>query len=595
MIPISDACYDVRAKTVVAVMGSQMGKTDTMANVMGHRLDDDPAPMLYVAPTEKFIDKTFEPRFTAMVDSTRSLKLKRAPGKERKDLKKLAGVEVSFGWAGSPVSLAGNPACKVFLDEIDRMPANVGDEGDPYGLAKGRYATFPDGQGIVFSTATLGTVETEVDPVSGLDRWKISDDDQVQSRVWRLWQNGTRKEWSWPCPDCRSYFIPRMRLLVWPDNSGPYEARKLARLACPHCGSAIHQRHKTWMNARGRYVAPGQKVHKNGRIWGTAPESNTDSFWVSGLASPWRDWGDLAYDFIEAVRSGDPDVIQPIINIGFGELYAMTGNAPEWRTVAARRAPYKMRDIPAGVKTLLLTVDVQAACLYYVIRGWGDDLESWGIEHGQILGATEEKKRGPGEQDPWEVLGKFQDVMYSGVPISGCWIDSGTFTQTVYSFCRKHKNWAYPSKGRDVMEKPLTASRLDLDKRGRRHKAGLMLWHINNDYFKTWVHTRVERDPSLPGGWHIAEDYTGDYCKQVVDESKVIKPSGKIVWWSRARNNHYFDCETMNVAQAFSRNLHMKSPGPPKGAAPGGEKTKVKKAIGIRRKPGSRSGGYFRR
>jgi len=86
---------------------------------------------------------------------------------------------------------------------------------------------------------------------------------------------------------------------------------------------------------------------------------------------------------------------------------------------------------------------------------------------------------------------------------------------------------------------------------------GLGIWHINTDYFKRWLHERFERDPTLPGGWHLAEDTTEEFCKAMVSEARVVKPSARIVWVLIHKNNHYFDCEVVNLAAAYSLNLQM--------------------------------------
>ncbi|KKK65351.1 hypothetical protein LCGC14_2974980, partial [marine sediment metagenome] len=112
-------------KRVCGVMATQMAKTDLACNVLGHRLDTDPVPVMYIGPTKIFVERTWEPRFMAMVNST-PLKAKLAPGRQPKSQKSLAGVMATFGWSGSAASLSGETACKVIVDERDRMDDDVG-------------------------------------------------------------------------------------------------------------------------------------------------------------------------------------------------------------------------------------------------------------------------------------------------------------------------------------------------------------------------------------------------------------------------------------------------------------------------------------
>ena len=545
---ISDGLYS----QVVAVMGSQMGKSESMLNVIGHRIDDDPVPIMYVAPTKSFIEGVFEPRYKIMVDQCESLRAKRRPGlKEKNTLKHIAGVKVRFAWAGSSTEMSGDPACKVFVDERDRMDDSVEGEGDPVALATARHSTYPDGQTIVMSTPTMGTVETYIDPDSGLEFWDQGD--EIQSATWKLYQEGTRYHWAVPCPHCDDYFIPRFKYLVWDEDATPYEVKTSAKMVCPSCGTLIAQSFKDSINARGVYVAPGQSIDKTGKVHGEPPASDSCTFWVSGLMSAWRTWGDRASEFLLAVKSGDPDRIQAVLNTGMGELYTLKGEAPPVEAVKRLRLPYALGDLPSTqIKKLILTVDVQKAGLYYEVRGWGAELESWQLEHGFLAGPTD------GDQ-VWDDLSKFKDFHYGGLPIDRALIDSGYRTQFVYSFCRRFPYWALATKGRDTIDAtPLQRSKIDVGTQtGRRLAGGLAVWHINTDYFKRWVHERILRDPTLPGGFHLAQDTSDDYCKQLVSEARVVKPSGKIVWARVYKQNHYFDTAVLQVAGAYSLNLQQ--------------------------------------
>lgn len=552
MTAIGRAIADGFYSQVVAVMGAQMGKTELVLNVIGHRVDDDPVPIMYVAPTKSFIEGVFEPRYRVMVDQCESLKAKRRPGlKEKNTLKHIAGIKVRFAWAGSSTEMSGDPACKVFVDERDRMDDSVEGEGDPVSLATARHTTYPDGQTIVMSTPTMGTVETYIDPVSGLEFWDQGD--EVQSATWKLWQEGTRYHWAVPCPHCDDYFIPRFKYLVWDDDATPFEVKDSAKMVCPHCGTLIDQSYKDDINARGVYVAPGQTIDKSGEVHGEAPASDSCTFWVSGLMSAWRTWGDRAQDFLLAVRSGDPDRIQAVLNTGMGELYTLKGEAPPLEAVKRLRLPYKLGDLPSNrIKKIILTADVQKNGLYYEVRGWGSDLESWQLEHGFLAGATD------GDL-VWDDLAKFKDFHYGGLPIDRALIDSGYRTQFVYTFCRRFPYWALSTKGRDTIDAtPLQRSKIDVGTTtGRRLAGGLAVWHINTDYFKRWIHERIVRDPELPGGFHLAEDTSDDYCKQLVSEARVVKPSGKVVWQRVYKQNHYFDTSVLQIAGAYSLNLQQ--------------------------------------
>lgn len=567
MIPLQRAAVNPLYRRIVFVCGSQQGKTDSFLNIIGQRLDDDPAPILYVGPTRSNVEKVIEPRITKMLRSASSLWEKVAKGKlNTKTHKTISGVSLRLGWAGSPTELASQEAALALLDELDRMDADVGNEGSPLALAEARTETYPDGKSIVTSTPTEGNVGTKTHE-SGLTHWEVAEPEDVQSSIWKLWQDGTRFEWAWPCPECGEYFIPRFELLKWPEESTPQRALREARLACPHCGSLIEDGRKNEMNARGVYVAPGQSVNPDGTLEGDFEPNETCSFWVSGLCSPFRSWGQRASAFLEAVRSGDQARVKAVINTRFGELYKVAGDAPPWEQVRELIQPYTPEQPPEDIALVTAYVDVQKDRLIYAIRGWGYSLESWGLGTGEIWGATE-------HDQVWMELAKLRDLQFGGHSIRMLGIDSGyrpgvKFRRPdnqIYTFCRQYSGWAVPTKGHDRQEKPIKPSYIDVTLRGKTYKRGLQLWHLDSDYFKSFVHARLSWPEDQPGGWHLPEGTTDDYCQQVTAEARVVKPSGRVVWIRVRRENHLLDCEAGNVAIAhILQAQHLKPPPPSTG------------------------------
>ncbi len=171
------------------------------------------------------------------------------------------------------------------------------------------------------------------------------------------------------------------------------------------------------MNAAGHFIAPGQNV-ADGKVVGKPPDSDTASFWVSGLMSPWRSWGQRAADWIRANNSGDQERIRGIINLGFGEPYAFKGDALRAEVVRDCVGPYRRGDIPEGVKRITCGVDVQKRRLVYAVRGWGYSMESWLLDAGEIWGETE-------HDAVWQQLGDVLDTEYGGMRIKRMGVDSG--------------------------------------------------------------------------------------------------------------------------------------------------------------------------
>lgn len=521
-------------------MASQMGKTAGLLNVIGHRLQDDPAPLIYVGPTRHHIDHVIEPKVMDLLRGVPALWEKLAQGKQQsKTHKRIGGVSLRLAWAGSATELASDSAVLVLVDEIDRMDSNVQGEGSVMELAEARTSTYPDGRVVGTSTPTLGQVETFKHPVTGIEHWAISD--SVVSPVWRLWQEGSRHEWAWSCPHCAHYFIPRFKHLWWPEGASPEVACQQAALACPRCGGLILDSERHRLNSQGVFLAPGQWVEKE-HVCGIADTAGCDmaSFWVSGLCSfsPKKTFGFLAKKVVAALKSGEPERVQGVINTDFGELFGQIGEAPLWTAVAERRKPYRQGEVPEPVVVLTAGVDVQKDRLVYVVRGWAEDLESWLIEHGELWGETD-------KPEVWQRLSGFVQSRWQEQGLSWVAIDSGYQTQAVYRFCRLHPGLALATKGHDALDKPFKRVALDVGVRGQSLASGLALWHFNSDQMKSWVHARMDWPLDQPGGWWLPEDISEDYCKQIVAEQRTVNSLGKVTWVKIKRENHYLDCEAL--------------------------------------------------
>lgn len=558
----------LRYRRIVAIMGSQMGKTEAFLNVIGHKLDDDPAPVLYIGPTKSNVDGVIEPRIAKMLQGAPSLWAKTEKGRRaQKLIKRVSGVSLRLAWAGSPTELASQPAHTVLVDELDRMSAIPG-EGDPVTLAEARMSTYPDGRLLITSTPIEGNVEGETHAGTGIEHWKVADVENLLSPIWRLWQEGTRFEWAVPCPHCQQYFVPRFRLLWWPEKCTAQRAKREARLNCQRCGAQIEDSAKPAMNAAGKFLAPGQDV-VNGEVRGDLPDTDTASFWASGLMSPWRSFGSCAAKWIRAIASGDQERIRAVINTDFGELYAFRGEALPADAVRVCVAPYAAGTVPEGVKSLTCGVDVQKRKLVYAVRGWGYSMESWLIEASELWGETDQRA-------VWQQLAELLDRTWGEKSIRRMGIDSGFRPgdkwrrpdNLVYDFCLQHRGRVLPTKGRDRMNKPLSPSMIDVTFRGKTIANGLQLWHLDSDYFKSWLVARLSWPTDQPGRFWVPQDVTDDYCLQLTAETRVVKPSGQATWVKVRPDNHYLDCEAINVAMAQSLGFHRRMRKPAGASAP---------------------------
>ena len=83
------------------------------------------------------------------------------------------------------------------------------------GLVSSRGDTFADFKMGVTSTPSVGGVDIRRDEQSGLEFWKPTPAEDLESPIWKLYQEGTMHHWAWSCIHCGDYFVPRFSCLEW--------------------------------------------------------------------------------------------------------------------------------------------------------------------------------------------------------------------------------------------------------------------------------------------------------------------------------------------------------------------------------------------
>ena len=104
--------------------------------------------------------------------------------------------------------------------------------------------------------------------------------------------------------------------------------------------------------------------------------------------------------------------------------------------------------------------------------------------------------------------------------------------------------------------RPIAAGEHIVEYRGKVIPNGLDLWHFDSDFFKTWVHGRLSWPEDQPGGFHLHQTTSEDYCQQLVAEQRITRPSGQVTWVRVKRDNHYLDCEALNALAAHIVGVH---------------------------------------
>ena len=504
---IMDAVSNPEVEKVVVMSSSQVGKTEIILNIIGYYIDYMPCPMMLVMPIEEMLKSFSKDRLTPMINATPTLRSKVSDVKSKDSSntmlhKKFHGGHLTLVGANSAANLASRPIRVLLADEVDRFPEDVGGEGDPLKLAEKRTTTFWNRKLVYVSTPTIAGV----------------------SRIEKEFKNATMEEWSLGCPEWGEYQILKFTLLDF----------ETLEMTCEHCG-AMHNE-KKWKLKPGKWIQTNEEYIGKNR-----------SFHLNEMASPWKNWGEIRDDFLQA--KNDVEMLKTFINTSLGEVWEEKGEITDYKVVANRAETYEA-EVPDNVLVLTAGVDVQDDRIEVEVLGQGLQGETWGIEYKKIMGD-------PSKNGVWDLLDvylkkrfKYKDGNY--LTITSTFIDSGNgqHTNDVYKFCAdKADRWIYPIKGRGGIGVPLVAG--PTKPKGKN----VNLFTVGDDTGKSMVLSRLKIDKPGENYCHFPDDpergYIIEYFKGLLSEKKITKEvKGKQVveWKVIYKRNEPLDCRKYALA-----------------------------------------------
>jgi phage terminase large subunit GpA-like protein len=471
-----DAIHESDVDTVVIMAGSQVGKSETLNNIIGYHVHYDPCAMLMIQPTLETCEDYFKQRIEPLIEASPILneRVNQKKTGERENTvryKTFPGGFLSGAGANSPASLASKPLRIIMCDEVDRFPDSAGNEGDPITLAKRRTATYWNALKIFVST-----------PV-----------DKGASRIEKLFIESDQRRFYLPCLYCGVSDFLKWRQVKW--DTSP----EGAHYQCEHCHAKISDADKLLMLPQGHWVK-----HAESKIAG---------FHLWEAYSPFVTFEKIVTDFLDA--KDNPLLLKVWTNTCLGETWEDFTEKTDPDQLYQRREKYNA-ECPDGVLCLTAGVDVQQDRLEVEVRGWGFGEESWGIDYKVIWGD-------PAEKTVWEELEVFLQKEFtheSGalLKIDCTFIDSGdgNRTQDVYDFCYgKSGMRIFAIKGVGGKGKPVVSGQLKR-KFGKKKKP-LTTFNIGVDDAKSLITYRIKKTTGN-GCYHWHDGYTIEYFKQLCNE-----------------------------------------------------------------------------
>lgn len=474
---IADAMSDPTIERVTVVKSARIGYTTLLVGLVGAHVLNEPAPILFVLPTEddcrQFVVSNVEPTFEVSPNLAGAMVADQ--GEKRNTLlsRRFPGGSLKVVAAKAPRNLRGHNARILIIDEADGMEPTR--EGHAPALAERRTMSFPDRKIVVGST-----------PIFEETSYVLSAYERSDKRIFEV-----------PCPECGDFHEIRWKDIRWPEGK-PEDAY----WCCPSCGSVVEERRKYAMVAAGRWRA-------------TAPEVNGHAgFRINALVSPMAkaSWGVLAQEFLAA--KDDPGLLQTFVNLVLGEGWRDGGDELDDAELASRAEAFSLDAIPAVVLVITAGVDVQRDRLEVTFVGWTREGVACVLGHTVIWGL-------PDAGETWAELDdvlkmRFEHPLGGKIGIDAVAIDSGDgeTMEAVYRFC-------FPRASRKVLAiKGVEGNRPWIEKSKQKIRGGA-LWIVGVDGIKSHLTARLSRSSSI----RFSNSLPPVWFEQLAGERVVIRYS----------------------------------------------------------------------
>lgn len=567
--PMDAFCHSL-VEEITLMWGTQLGKTEIILNQMGYAAMIDPGPGLHVMPRKAdarnfaknrvlpmFTDAAFEEQKTGRSSdvSLYSVRFERSI--------------LYFGYAESTPTLSSNPVRYLWIDEKDKGPRWSGEEGDPPSLARERTKNFYNR--VIVNSCSPTT---------------------KYGYIYQDFMRSDRRQYWVPCPHCGWFQVLRWPGVKFPDKTRDPEAIKRGRLAwyeCEHCHQRIEDGDKPEMLAAGKWVRHDETLDPaTGQIKEPLGMSIHVGYQLSSIYSPWLTFSDVAAEFL---RTKDiPAMFMTFVNGWLGEKWEEKSQETKPDYLHSLKLDYSRGRLPEGALILTAGVDVQKYRMYYVIRGWSADEESWLVHEGEC--------------EDWLAVetilfrSQYKTIDDKPFAVRMAFVDSGYRTDEVYDFCRAWGAIARPVKGSNALRAPFQVSRVDRNPRtGEVIPGGLQLYHVDTGFFKDKLHRLIHAKPEDPCQFHLHSNVTDDYIRMMTAEQKVGDRNKRTGEYSEEWSlvdpsvpNHYWDAEVYALAAADMLGVRFWKTGPVTGPAPGRQQSKPQKPSWL----GQRRNGWLK-
>jgi phage terminase large subunit GpA-like protein len=503
---------DVRE--IVMMAGSQCAKTAPSLIALAWSCAFDPCPTLWITGNDELAKDASQERIQPTLERCPDVaplllnnRLDKTTWKVR-----LKTMTLDIAGAQSSTALEQNPYARVFCDEVRQWPS-----GHLQKVEK-RQRSYERAKRMLFSTPN----------VRG---------DEFHQRF----MSGTQYEWMFPCQGCKKDLTLDWKAMKYGENpvAGDGGGRGVAWV---HLECECKATYSDAPQVRRYIIESGHWQAQN-----LAPQAGVASYHWNALLPPWIRWADLVVEWQKANdlrKLGNIEPLKIFICETLGEPWEDKIEVADFAALGQRKTAFVAGESWPFTKRIFLTCDVQQDVIYWTARAWGLGGVSQQIDYGREFtfdGIRTQQLR---------LAIKDNDVA----------IDSGFRTSEVYQQCQRF-GW-HPMKGtpqghfvhhlddKSTVQRIWSVTRADPAMgTGQQGQTTLPLFLFSSDAASDML--ALFMAGSGPE-WGLISDVSEEYLQQLAAEkAEIDAKSGKRIWKRVGRNNHWRDCEKMNLVAAI--------------------------------------------
>lgn len=506
---------DPAIRTIVLVMGVQLGKTTFMGNLIMYVIDKAPGPMIYASANRELAKSWSERELIPRLkdcEATRNLLPENADD-FRKNEMHFKTCSLALVGAQSAGALAGRPAQYIFGDETDKWPSENEEEAAAKDLLCARTHSYKGIEKKIFAS-------TPTTP---------------KGTIWTEYLAGPQLNLAVNCPSCGEHFplefFPdenKRGGVKWPsthkDLLGNWDVDAVERdawLECPHCEHHISQSQQKEIVAKCFFYA------KN-------PNSPADikTARVSSMASPAITWGMMAKEFLlkKGTIAGLHDFYNNYLALPFEDQAAVVNDD---KILELRDSSYRLGECPVEPVIVTLCADPGQKETHWTVEARAANGESWVIDYGTVL--TPEDLLTIKDRLEYPIKGTDRKIS----PSCGL-IDSGDATERIYAICSRSGGFFFPTKGSNASFGTWGNSQV-------KGYSNLLLYTYVDYSAKMQLYIeRISR--KLPPLLHFPADIGSDFIAGLSGQKLLVNKNTRGVskYFEAIPGDHYGDCTKLH-------------------------------------------------